>query len=450
MLVGTLGSAQRAQAFDPTRAPEIQERLLDGTASFELTPTGDAQSSGKLKNYTSSKNDGCGFKDASNIKVNQNCLNITDTDLQGRGQAQNETSIAIDPMQKGRMVASFNDYRRGDGNCYAAYSQRRRQRLERHDAADVVHPRHRVRRRAPVLAGRRRHVGRLGHEGQRVPVVPDVQPWARRRRRTPTSPARSSSSARPATAARRGTSRRGRSSRAPTRPAQDAALLDKQLMTVDDHVGSPFRDRVYVTWTTFAADGTAYIYEAHSNDYGETFSRPVLVSSGQRAVRNTFGMPTPQGSCNENQFSQPFTGADGTLYVAWANFNNVVTGQRQPQPGAAGPVDRRRADASARRSRSATTTTCPTATPTRAPAPTRAAPACRRRGRRTTRSSGRRTTRPARSTRTNPNQVVVTFGSYINRNSNESNGCTPAGLRRRRDSTCTPASRRPARATTRS
>ena len=28
----------------------------------------------------------------------------------------------------------------------------------------------------------------------------------------------------------------------------------------------------------------------------------------------------------------------------------------------------------------------------------------------------------------NPGQVAVTFGSYINKNSNESNGCTPAGF----------------------
>ena len=42
------------------------------------------------------------------------------------------------------------------------------------------------------------------------------------------------------------------------------ALEDKALMTVDDNVRSAFRDRVYVTWTEFAADGTAYIYEVHS------------------------------------------------------------------------------------------------------------------------------------------------------------------------------------------
>ena len=118
LLVGAAGSGHIARAFDPTIAPEIQERLLDGLADFELSPTGDAKATSKLKNYVSSKNDGCGLKDANNVKVNQNCLNVTDPDLQGRGQAQNETSIAVDPLNSDHIVASYNDYRRGDGNCW--------------------------------------------------------------------------------------------------------------------------------------------------------------------------------------------------------------------------------------------------------------------------------------------------------------------------------------------
>jgi hypothetical protein len=39
------------------------------------------------------------------------------------------------------------------------------------------------------------------------------------------------------------------------------------------------------------------------------------------------GVPTPRGRCNENQFSQPFTAPDGTLYVTYANFNNTQTGK---------------------------------------------------------------------------------------------------------------------------
>ena len=72
-----------------------------------------------------------------------------------------------------------------------------------------------------------------------------------------------------------------------------AALLDKQLLTVDDKVGSPYQDRVYVTWTLFAPDGTAYIYEAYSKDYGESFSDPVLVSGDSALCTQTFGVPHP-------------------------------------------------------------------------------------------------------------------------------------------------------------
>ncbi|HAT47192.1 MAG TPA: hypothetical protein DEV72_22310, partial [Ktedonobacter sp.] len=97
-------------------------------------------------------------------------------------------------------------------------------------------------------------------------------------------------------------------------------------MTVDNHKGSPFQDRIYDTYTEFAADGTAYIYESYSNDYGQTFSPRVVVSTTSPLCTNTYGLPTPHGTCNENQFSQPFTGPDGALYVTYANFNNSLNG----------------------------------------------------------------------------------------------------------------------------
>jgi len=102
-------------------------------------------------------------------------------------------------------------------------------------------------------------------------------------------------------------------------------LLDKEPMTIDNRKGSPFQDRIYVTWTLFDDDGTAYIYEAYSRDYGESFSSPKLVSADSAACPDDLGIPTPQGRCNENSFSQPFTGPDGALYVVWENYN--VTGQ---------------------------------------------------------------------------------------------------------------------------
>lgn len=92
-------------------------------------------------------------------------------------------------------------------------------------------------------------------------------------------------------------------------------------MAVDDERRSPFRDRIYVSWTRFAGDGTAYIFLASSRDYGESFSAPRLVSGDSALCDDDLGGPQPLGACSVNQFSQPFTGPDGTLYVTWANYN---------------------------------------------------------------------------------------------------------------------------------
>src|SRR6202171_4655549 len=92
-------SGPAAQAFGPQRnAPQI------------------------ASTYYPVPGNGCPTNIAGNVKVNQNCLNVSDTDLQGRGQAQNETSIAVDPNNPNHLVASYNDYRRGDGTCGASYS----------------------------------------------------------------------------------------------------------------------------------------------------------------------------------------------------------------------------------------------------------------------------------------------------------------------------------------
>src|SRR5437763_1174264 len=101
-----------------------QERLISGFAAFELAKTGN-DNSGSAQHpdqYFPRGSGDCATNLSSNIKVNQNCLNLSDPDLQGRGQSQNETSIAIDPNSTNRVVASYNDYRRGDGTCGVSWS----------------------------------------------------------------------------------------------------------------------------------------------------------------------------------------------------------------------------------------------------------------------------------------------------------------------------------------
>ena len=186
LLVGAAGSGHVAQAFDPTKAPEIQERLLDGLADFELDAIRRRE----------------GAEQAHELRLEQERRLRTQGREQHQGQpelperdrprsagprpgAERDRRSRSTRPTRASMVASFNDYRRGDGNCYARVQHRRRQQLERHDAADVVHARRALWRRASVLAGRRRHVGRVRHEGQRLPVVPDVHARRGRRRSNP-------------------------------------------------------------------------------------------------------------------------------------------------------------------------------------------------------------------------------------------------------------------------
>ena len=112
----------------------LQKRHLSGVVSVALDSdiamnqaSVNAQAFGglgptKTPNYFPAPNGECEPQTGSNIEVNQNCLNLSDSDLQGRAQAQNETSIAQDPNAPKHLVAAFNDYRRGDGTCGTAWS----------------------------------------------------------------------------------------------------------------------------------------------------------------------------------------------------------------------------------------------------------------------------------------------------------------------------------------
>ena len=86
-----------------------------------------------------------------------------------------------------------------------------------------------------------------------------------------------------------------------------AIFNDKEWIAADSHTSSPFRDRVYVTWTRFvfnAATG-AYVQSpisvAYSSDGGATFTSPQLIS----------------GNVLYGQGSHPVVGPDGTVYVFW-------------------------------------------------------------------------------------------------------------------------------------
>jgi hypothetical protein len=415
----------------------IQKRLLSGVGTRALVPSDvdpSERDTAAPNTYFPTSDDGCPLNLGNNIKVNQNCLNLTDADLQGRAQAQNETSISHDPRNPQHLVASFNDYRRGDGNCYSSYSL---------DGGrtwiDSTIPMSFTRSASPAAVT----TGTFGSARQYWQAGGDTSvAWDTRgnaylscqvfdRGKPPTSSTDVSS----AFLVFRSTLNAGASWNFPGRyvrasagvTAADAAanpFLDKQLLTVDNHVGSPFQDRVYVSWTEFAANGTAFIYEAYSADYGETFSTRHLVSVTTPLCANDYGLA--QGGCNENQFSQPFTAPDGTLYVVFNNYNNVET--------KAG-TDNRNQILVSKSTDGGQTFGVPVKVADYYDLPDCFTYQGQDFGRACVPEKGtsqnsffRAANYPSGSVDPrDSSKVVVTFGSYINKYSNETNGCTPTG-----------------------
>jgi hypothetical protein len=429
-LAPSISSPGIVHAFDPAKAPEIQDRLLSGFADLEFRPPDPLGST--PSSFTPRGSQDCGGNLSSNIKVNQNCLNLTDPDLQGRAQAQNETAIAINPNNTTQIVTSQNDYRRGDGNCYTEYSTDNGRTWN-----DSTVPMGFS--RAPAHSGFAREYWQGGGD---TSIAWDSKGNAYLscqvfNRGQPVSPNPDLTSAFLVFRSQN----HGASWNFPgryVRISSDFAgtgnepFLDKQYMTIDNHAGSPFQDRIYVSWTEFAIDGSAFIYEANSSDFGEHFSPPHLVSANTPLCANNFGAGTTAvngetSNCNENQFSQPFTGQDGNLYVVWDNFNNKET--------LAGN-DNRNQILLAKSTDGGNTFSAPIKVSDyydlpdcftyqgkdfgRACVPEKSA---------TTNSVFRATNYPSGTVDPgNAGRIVVAFGSYINQHSNEANGCIPTGI----------------------
>ncbi|HEX6477914.1 MAG TPA: sialidase family protein [Ktedonobacteraceae bacterium] len=94
-----------------------------------------------------------------------------------------------------------------------------------------------------------------------------------------------------------------------------AILNDKEWIAADAHASSPFRDRVYVSWTRFifnAHNGNfvqSPIDFAFSTDGGKTFSNPQLIG----------------GNVLYDQGSRPVVGPDGTVYVFFEGSTRLAT-----------------------------------------------------------------------------------------------------------------------------
>ena len=100
---------------------------------------------------------------------------------------------------------------------------------------------------------------------------------------------------------------------------------DKEWIVTDNNPSSSFYGRTYLTWSKFVSSSGEYesspIYESHSDDGGKHWTKAQEIS-GLNAGICTFQVSGPAGQCDENQFSVPTVGPDGTVYVAFQNEQN--------------------------------------------------------------------------------------------------------------------------------
>ena len=132
-------------------------------------------------------------------------------------------------------------------------------------------------------------------------------------------------------------------------PAANAVFWDKEYIAVNNYPGTPGYGRVVVTATKFVnglqgSYASSAIWASYSDNGGATWSAPFLIS-GKNPDFCTFQTTGPDdGSCDEDQFSIPEFGPDGSLYLLeWGtnffggNNDSGPSSTPRPTPLADGP-----------------------------------------------------------------------------------------------------------------
>lgn len=461
LLAGSGGAKAPVHAVGLSLTP-MQYRLLSGTsqqALFNLgitaqasgmpdaQPGGDNEGSGVAAGTTRGPavspggpggssifpgaNGSCSEQQGNNVRLDTACQNYADSALNGRSMAQNETSIAINPVNDNNLVASANDYSRGDGNCGSYFSTDNGKSWGGTTAPMLF-----VRGSSLTpSSGNARQYWQAGGDTSvafNAEGTAYLQCQVFNRGAGTTQDPDVSSGVLIFRSANGGASwdfpgRVALSSYEPNGTLPNGVILeDKPLFAIDSNPKSSFKDRIYVTWTSFTTDNAAYIWETSSSDGGETWT-PRQAISGDSATLcgNTYGVPTPHGSCNENQFSDPFIGSDGALYVVFDNYNNVVTGS-----------DNRNQVLLVKSTDGGATFSSPIKVSDYYDLPDCATYTGQDAGRACVVNKGATKTSVFRATNypsgaadpKNPNHIVVNVGSYINSKSNEGTGCLPNGF----------------------
>ena len=319
--VGLSGSAgadvfTKANRFAPSGTVTVDPLGTPGVSAAAAAQI--AQSAALVpSNHTN----GCSDRSATNVRANQECTNQSAPGFFGRGQSQNETAVAVNPQNPRNILISQNDYRFSDGRCGVNWSMNGGRTWGSElapsgfTAPGFTAPRHYWDAGGDTSVGfdssgeaylmcqvfNRGSTSDLGGDGSAFIVFRSADggaSWS-----FPGSIVTQSD----------GTG------------ADGIGLLDKEYMTIDTGAQSPFRDRIYVTWTQYSADfSSAPIDLAYSDDHGVTWTNVGTISGSSTNLCPINVSGASSGTCDNNQFSDPFVGPNGDLYVAFANFNNCA------------------------------------------------------------------------------------------------------------------------------
>lgn len=92
------------------------------------------------------------------------------------------------------------------------------------------------------------------------------------------------------------------------------SLADKNHMTIDKQVGSPYENRLYASWTDFGGANNNQVVVRYSTNFGQNWSASINLSSSLNA-----------GSHNQGVHLQ--TGPNGEVYAAWAIYDGWPGGE---------------------------------------------------------------------------------------------------------------------------
>lgn len=107
----------------------------------------------------------------------------------------------------------------------------------------------------------------------------------------------------------------------------DSLFEDKYYITVDNSPNSPYRGRLYVPWKrVIPRDSSTQIVISYSSDRGDTWSVPIPIS------------PSKSGTSEDTTFGQSFplaaVGPNGEVYVVWNDGTESAIGFAKSTDGA--------------------------------------------------------------------------------------------------------------------